>query len=218
MPILSKYQFGNQGTVIAVQVENELDFYDCGQVNSYISTLRDYTLEAGIKVPVITCAGQCDIERSGGFADGVTPAVNLYPGDREKSFEDKVNLYVEAFRSRDIPLCITETNRSHFILRRELIAGAKMMSAYNQVGGTNFGFTTSVNNWGKPLTYLTHDYDFAGMINAQGEYLPEYNEALLLGGIIKSFEKGIGQGKSVTDTNLCIQGDCMLSNSIKRIF
>ena len=41
LPILSRFQLGAAGTVIAVQLENELDFYDCADPRGYIEVLRD---------------------------------------------------------------------------------------------------------------------------------------------------------------------------------
>jgi beta-galactosidase len=214
MPIIATYQIGKQGTVIAVQIENELDFYDCKQVDLYISALRDYAIDLGIQVPIVVCAGQCDIERAGGLVKGVVPTINLYPDMREKTLEDKVNHYMETFREMNLPLCITETSTSHFILRRELIAGAKFIAPYNQVSGTDFGFTTSVNNWGSPMTYMTHDYNLNGMINPQGELLKEYDEAYLFSGLIQCFENEISTSRSIKDVELITKADCKLSSGI----
>lgn len=216
MPIIANYQLGKQGTVIAVQIENELDFYDCKQVEPYIQTLRNYAIELGINVPIVVCAGQCDIKGAGGLVDGVIPTINLYPEMSEISLEDKINHYLETFREMDLPLCITETSTLHFILRRELIAGAKFIAPYNQVSGTDFGFTTSVNNWGSPMTYMTHDYQLNGMINPQGEVSKEYDEAYLFSGLIKCFEEEISTSVSQMEQELNISADCKLSSGIHR--
>lgn len=215
LPILSKYQIGKEGTIIAMQLENELDFYDCNQVEPYISFLKSYARASGMEVPLLVCAGQCDIKSAGGLIEGVMPAINLYPGIGDKYFEDKVKHYVDTFKEMNLPLCITETHQLHFILRRELIAGAKLIAAYNQVSGTDFGFTTSVNNWGSPLTYMTHDYHFNGMINPQGECLAEYEEALLFCGVVKTFEAGISKGNTQKEEILNISGECVLSSGIE---
>ena len=216
MPIIVKYQLGKPGTVIAVQIENELDFYDCKQVESYIARLRDDALAMGVQVPIVVCAGQCDVERAGGLVKGVLPTINLYPEPREKTLEDKINHYVEVFYEQNFPFCISDTSQAHFILRRELIAGAKFIAPYNQVSGTDFGFTTAVNNWGQPISYMTHDYDLKGMINPQGECLSEYEEAYLFSGLIQCFEAGLSGGRSGLEEELDITGDCQLSNGINR--
>jgi beta-galactosidase len=216
MPLIVKYQLGKQGTVIAVQIENELDFYDCRQTELYIGKLRDYALEAGVIVPLVVCAGQCDVVRAGGLVEGVIPTLNFYPELTEKTLEDRIHHYVETFREQDLPFCITETSPSHVILRREFGAGAKFIAPYNQVSGTNFGFTPSVNNWGFPLAFLPHDYNLKGMVNPQGECTSEYGEAFLFSGLLKSFEDALGTSSSRTEKELQITGECMLSSGIHR--
>jgi beta-galactosidase len=214
IPQIANYQLGKQGTVIAVQLENELDFYDCKQYEPYIVALRDYAMEAGIEVPVFACAGQCDILRAGGLVEGVLPTINLYPEAKEKEVEKRIRHYVENFRERNLPLCITETGSRHFILRRELLSGAKLIAPYNQVGGTNFGFTTAVNNWGKPLSYLPHDYDLGGMISPRGELTEEYKEAFLFTGLVHSLDEEIALSWPEEEKELQVTTECKLSGSI----
>ncbi|MDF2486446.1 MAG: hypothetical protein K0R46_2614, partial [Herbinix sp.] len=214
LPIIADYQLGKQGTVIAVQLENELDFYDCKQVEPYIATLRSYAERAGIEVPVFACAGQCDVLRAGGLVEGVLPTINLYPEVKEKELEDRIRHYVETFREQNLPVCITETSSKHVILRRELLSGAKLIAPYNQVGGTNFGFTTAVNNWGKPLSYLPHDYDLGGMIGPRGEVNDEYKEAFLFTGLVHSLSEEIALSWPEEEKELQFTAECRLSNSI----
>lgn len=214
IPIIADYQLGKQGTVIAVQLENELDFYDCKQYELYIAALRDFAVEAGIEVPVFACAGQCDTRRAGGLVEGVLPTINLYPEAKEREVEKRIRHYVKTFRERNLPLCITETGSRHFILRRELISGAKLIAPYNQVGGTNFGFTTAVNNWGKPLSYLPHDYDLGGMISPRGELTDEYKEAVLFTGLVHSLGEEIALSWPEEEEELQVLANCRLSGSI----
>ncbi len=216
IPKIADYQLGKQGTVIAVQLENELDFYDCRQYELYIATLRDYAISGGIEVPVFACAGQCDIERAGGLVEGVLPTINLYPEITESEVEQRIRHYVEAFRGRNLPVCVTETGSRHFILRRELISGAKLIAPYNQVSGTNFGFTTAVNNWGRPLSYLPHDYNLGGMINPQGELTTEYGEALLFTGLVHSLGDEIACSWPEEEEELQVLADCRLSGSVRQ--
>lgn len=217
IPMIAKYQIGKQGTVIAVQIENELDFYDCKQVELYIATLQSFAVKGGIEVPIFACAGQCDINRAGGLVEGILPTINLYPEVRERELETRIRHYVETFRENDLPVCITETGSKHVILRRELMSGAKLIAPYNQVCGTDFGFTTAVNNWGKPLSYLSHDYNLGGMIDPRGELNDEYNEALLLTGLLHSLEEEIALGWSEEERKLHIWGEGKLSHSIRQI-
>lgn len=216
MPSIVKYQLGKQGTVIAVQIENELDFYDCRQTEAYIETLRDYALEEGVIVPLVVCSGQCDVVRAGGLVEGVIPTMNFYPELTDRSLEDRIHHYVETFCEQDLPFCITETSPFHVILRREFGAGAKFIAPYNQVSGTNFGFTPSVNNWGFPLAFMPHDYNLKGMINPQGECTPEYGEALLFSGLIRSLEETLATAVSKQEKELKITGECILTSGIHR--
>ena len=69
---------------------------------------------------------------------------------------------------------VTETSREHHLLRRMMLNGVKLLGPFNQVGGTCFGFTNAINNWGRPLSFLTSDYNFGGLINGQGEVSEEF--------------------------------------------
>jgi beta-galactosidase len=193
LPILQKYEHGQGGSIIAVQLENELDFYPCSDPNGYISALKDLAIQHGIKVPLIACAGQGGLFQASGFAEGVVPTCNFYPNDRDPSFEEKVLFYREELARRGYPLLVTETNRSHFLLRRLLSAGAKLLGPYLQASGTNFGFTNAANNWGNPLSFLTSDYDFHGMITPEGHIREEAYEGRLLHHVIQTYGSSLAE-------------------------
>ncbi|WNR46939.1 beta-galactosidase [Paenibacillus roseipurpureus] len=196
LPILQQYQHGQGGSIIAVQLENELDFYPCEDPHGYISALRDLALQHGILVPLIACAGQGGLFQASGFAEGVVPTCNFYPNDRDPSFEEKVHYYKEELSRRGFPLLVTETNRSHFLLRRLLSAGAKLLGPYLQASGTNFGFTNVANNWGNPLSFLTSDYDFHGMITPEGHIREEAYEGRLLHHILQTYGASLAEATS----------------------
>lgn len=193
LPILKQYEQGQGGSIIAVQLENELDFYPCEDPEGYISALRDLATGHGIQVPLIACAGQGGLFQASGFAEGVVPTCNFYPNDRDPSFEDRVHNYREELASRGYPLLVTETNRSHFLLRRLLSAGAKLLGPYLQASGTNFGFTNAANNWGDPLSFLTSDYDFHGMITPEGHIREEAYEGRLLHRVIQTYATSLAE-------------------------
>lgn len=195
MPILRDHELGRQGTVIAVQLENELDFFGCDDPRGYMSALRDMALGHGIAVPLVACAGQGNLFRATGHAERVMPTCNFYPDDRDPEFEEKVLHYHRRLAELGYPLSVTETNRAHFLLRRLLAAGSKLIGPYLQVSGTNFGFTNAVNNWGDPLAFLTTDYDFHGMIASTGETREEYDEGRLLAGIVRTFGAALALAK-----------------------
>jgi beta-galactosidase len=193
LPILQQYEQGQGGSIIAVQLENELDFYPCEDPNGYISALRDLAYQHGISVPLLACAGQGGLLQATGFAEGVVPTCNFYPNDRDPSFEERVHYYREELASRGYPLLVTETNRSHFLLRRLLSSGAKLLGPYLQASGTNFGFTNAANNWGDPLSFLTSDYDFHGMITPEGHIRQEAYEGRLLHHVIQTYGASLAE-------------------------
>lgn len=193
IPIIAKHQIDNGGTVITLQVENELDFYKCKEPNRYISALRDMARRYGITVPIFACAGQFDIERATGYAEQVIPTINVYPDLHTPKLEERTIKFYRYMTELDYPLMVTETNRSHQLLRRLLLNGTKLLGPFNQVGGTCFGFTNAINNWGRPLTFLASDYNFGGFINGQGEVSQEFYQARLLANYINLFGEKLGR-------------------------
>lgn len=209
LPLLKQYQAGEGGTVIGVQLDNELDFYDCHDPKGYISALRDMALSHGITVPLFACAGQGGILQASGLAENVVPTCNFYPDNRELDFEQKVLHYNGTLAGLGYPLLVTETNRAHYLLRRLLSCGAKLLGPYLQVSGTDFGFTNATNNWGKPLAFMTSDYDFGGMISPEGHIREEAYEGRLLSRLITAYgaplaEAAAGNGLS---TEWALAGD-----------
>ncbi|MDQ0113880.1 beta-galactosidase [Paenibacillus harenae] len=187
LPLLKAYQAGEGGTVIAVQLDNELDFYDCSDPAGYMTALRDMALAHDIAVPIFACAGQGGLLQASGLVDGVVPTCNFYPDNRDPEFESKVLHYRGLLADRGYPLLVTETNRAHYLLRRLLGCGAKLLGPYLQVSGTDFGFTNATNNWGKPLAFMTSDYDFGGMISPEGHIRQEAYEGRLLGRLLEAY-------------------------------
>ncbi len=193
LPILHRQQVSEGGSVICIQLENELDFYGCKDPHGYIAALRDMTLKHRIEVPLIACAGQGGLYEASGFAEGVVPTCNFYPNDTDPEFEEKVLQYTQLLGERNLPLMVTETNRSHFLLRRLLSVGAKLLGPYLQVSGTDFGFTNGTNNWGEPLAFMTSDYDFGGMISPEGQLRPEVYEGRLLNRLIQAYSSSLAE-------------------------
>ncbi|MBB3110283.1 beta-galactosidase [Paenibacillus phyllosphaerae] len=205
LPILKAYEVGAGGTVICVQLDNELDFFACDDPEGYIGALRDMAIAGSLTIPLIACAGQGGLFEASGLADGVIPTCNFYPNDRDPEFEHKVREYRDRLANQDYPLMVTETNRSHYLLRRLLSAGAKLLGPYLQVSGTDFGFTNATNNWGKPLAFLTSDYDFHGMISPEGHVRKEAYEGRLLSRIIDTYGRAIAEAAPVTDDTWSLQ-------------
>ncbi|MBM7568246.1 beta-galactosidase [Paenibacillus sacheonensis] len=196
IPMLANYELSRGGTVICVQLENELDFYDCPDPAAYIAGLRDMALGGGIEVPLIACAGQGGLYEASGLVEGVVPTCNFYPNDRDPAFEAKAASYGQRLAGMNVPLMVTETNRSHFLLRRLLSCGAKLIGPYLQVSGTNFGFTNGTNNWGDPLAFMTSDYDFHGMISPEGHVRKEAYEGRLMRRVITVYGTALAEAES----------------------
>lgn len=175
---------GTGGTVVLVQAENELDFFDCHDRTGYVGALRDLLVGHGISVPVVACSGQGDLHGATGDAQGVAPACNFYPDDTSPAVESEVLRYTAELAARGLPLLVTETNRLHTTLRRLLVSGARLLAPYLQASGYNFGATPSVGNWGDPGSFMAHDYDFAGYVTPEGTERHGFLEAQLLARVV----------------------------------
>lgn len=194
------FEYGKGGTVIGVQLDNELDFFDCPDPEGYISALKEIALECGIGVPFVACAGQYGIVKSGGTVEGVQKTLNCYPDSADVTFDRELRNYALLLQKENTPLFVTETNRDHFILRRELSCGSKLLGAYNQVAGVNFDFNEAVNNWGSPLSFLAAEYDFWSMIDAAGNYSGEANEAYLFTRVLNALGERLGGALALQET------------------
>lgn len=186
LPLLAAREHGRGGAVVAVQLENELDFFDCEDRAGYVGRLRDLALRHGIGVPLVACAGQGDLTGATGDVDGVAPAFNFYPDDRSAFVEPEVRRYADLVAGRGLPLLVTETNRLHATLRRLVVSGAKVVAPYLQASGYDFGWTPSVGNWGDPGGFMSHDYDFGGYLDPVGAARPEHAEARVLSAVLRT--------------------------------
>ncbi|MEL7978008.1 beta-galactosidase [Isoptericola sp. F-RaC21] len=186
LPVLAARQHGRGGSVVAVQLENELDFFDCEDRAGYVGALADLARAHGITVPLVACAGQGDLVGATGGAEGVAPAFNFYPDDRSPHVEAEVRRYADLVAERGLPLLVTETNRRHVTLRRLLVSGATLLAPYLQASGVDLGYTPSVGNWGDPGSFMTHDYDFGGFLSPTGVARPEVAEARVLAAVVRT--------------------------------
>ena len=211
LPIIVGFQIDQGGTVIMVQIENELDFYDCHDRPAMMSALRDMALANGITVPLIACAGEGDLPGATGSVDGVVPACNVYFDERDPQIEERVRHYTNLMHGQGYPLGIIETNRSHADLRRLVISGAKLVGPYLQTGGTDFGFTTGITNWGEPLAFMTSHYDFGGMLSPGGFVRPEGFEARLFTRMLEALGSAAALSTPVGEPPVCVTGDVVPS-------
>lgn len=194
LPLVAERQSHRGGSVVAVQLENELDFFDCADREGYLGALRDMAEEHGIEVPLLACAGQGDLAGAGGDVDRVVPTCNFYPADTSVELERDLLAYDATLRKRGLPLLVTETNRAHLTLRRMLACGARLLAPYLQTSGWNFGLTPSIGNWGDPGSLMSHGYHFAGYLDPTGVPRPEYDEAQILSRVIATFGEALAAG------------------------
>ncbi len=190
---IDPFTYGKGGTVILLQLENELDFFDCPDPKEYISRLylaaRGYCAD----IPRFCCAGQYDIRRAGAYArKEIEGTLNCYPDSLDPTFDAELQGYAFRFGEMGKPLLVSETNRDHFLLRRELSCGAKLLGAYNQVAGNNFDHFQAINNWGAPDSFITSVYDFESMIDAAGNYRGEAEEAVLFSALLRATRGAFG--------------------------
>ena len=220
LPRIAEYQIDRGGTVVLVQLENELDFYDCQNPRAYMSALRDLAQEMDITVPLTGCAGQSNVEGATGWADGINISFNFYGDPCDVTYGEKFHYYTRCMRDVNRPLMITETNCDHLLLRRELAAGAKLLGPYNQVGGTNFGLTGSINNWGereRPISFITTYYSMDNMVGPAGELNRQYFEGRRFAGLINTFGASLGGAESVENKALSIACDFVTNSTFYRL-
>ena len=219
LPRIARHTLPNGGTVLLVQLENELDFFDCPDPKRYLEHLAATARRHGINVPFIACAGQWDVAGACGWAEDVAPAFNVYSDDLDPWVEEKCLRASSAMRIRGLPLLITETNRTHAYLKRELCCGARLLSPYNQTAGTNMDLYHGVNNWGPaetPFSFAATDYDFQSMITAEGRLRGEALHGRLLGALLRSFPS-LGGGHPCPADAPAVEADfplprCVLHN------
>ncbi|MFC0672677.1 beta-galactosidase [Brachybacterium hainanense] len=197
LPVLAAAQTTRGGPVALVQIENELDFFDCPDPTAYQEHLAASAREHGIEVPIIACAGQGDLSGAGGDVPGVVPTMNLYPSDASTAFDEEARAGYEELAARGLPLLVTETNRLHRTLRREILAGARLVAPYLQTSGFNHLLLPSAGNWGDPGNLMTHDYDFGGYMSPDGRRRPEYDEAVRLARTLEAWGERLATARPV---------------------
>ena len=203
---IAPYTYPKGGSVILLQIENELDFFDCPNPEAYVAKLTEIAKKTIKDIPHFCCAGQYDVFRAGGLVEGVEATLNCYPDSLDSSFDSELHGYGLRFMDRNKPLMVSETNRDHFLLRRELSCGAKLLGAYNQVAGVNTEYYQAVNNWGKPDAMLATLYDFWSMVDVIGNFRPEAEEAVLMSAFLRAVGEPIA--KALPSKNVIVPDAC----------
>lgn len=217
-PILREEQLDAGGPVLAVQIDNELDFYPCTDPKGYLSFLKERALAHGITVPLLACSGEDGVSAATGDLEGVVPTANIYSRYRAPGLEERARRVRELLEERNAPLTITETDRNHFTLRRLLSAGARFLGPYLQASGHHTGYWAGQNNWGKPSTFLQTDYDFGGMIGTDGELRDEYYDGRVFAGMIAALEPELTTSKAgVSPVEVVEPGEGESAQNLRRL-
>lgn len=208
-PILHRYQYTEEGSVILIQIENELDIYHCREPKLYLEALYDMAKPYDFAVPFVVCtSSQLDVDYCGGTASGVHPAFNIYSSPTHVALEEKMEQIRTELEKSGEAFLTTETMRQHAFLRREMIGGIRLLSPYCQTASANYDCYTGISTWGndreRPISYMTNDYDHGAMIKADGSVTEEYLEARLLGNLILALGEHLAAGRP------CKEGDWKL--------
>lgn len=217
LPVLSKYQIGQQGTIICMQIENELDFYRCTSPVSYMEKLKKMAEEFGMTVPLFYCCGQNDLLRGGGLTPDLYTAYNVYSDGKNPDLEERAIHLYHAVQERSMPFLVTETNREHSYLKRLLACGAKLLSPYNQTAGSTMDFYNGITNWGteeNPVALMASDYDFRSMIGSAGECNEQIYQARLLAGLIRSLGESLATAKPGFHSELSVQSEGQINRKV----
>ena len=198
-PILHQYQYTQEGSVILVQIENELDIYYCQEPKLYLHALRQMTEAYGLTIPFVVCtSSQLDVDYSGGTAQGSHPAFNIYSTPDHVALEEKMERIRTELEKAGEAFLTTETMRQHAFLKRELLGGIRLLSPYCQTASANYDCYTGISTWGndreRPVSYMTNDYDHGAMIKADGNVTEEYLSARLLGNMIAALGEELAAG------------------------
>jgi len=165
----------DDGPIIGVQVENELDFYPCVEPQQYIEALTSMLRDEGIKVPITACLGNGDYLRATGGSEMVIPMVNIYPhGEPKEEYDQVLESYVKFAHRHHVDPMIMETSRDTTFLARLVSVGFRVISPYLMASGVNMDAWNGLNNWGDTPTFVTTDMDFGGMIAADGGLRESY--------------------------------------------
>lgn len=199
IPVIAQHQVGQGGSVVALQLENELDFFACQDPKGYMDKLIAHAKALGITVPITACSGECDVQGACGWSQEAHPTFNAYSAFDYPMLEQQLGHMRGLAARADTPLMITETDREHDKMKRELVSGARLIAPYNQVGGTDVDMTNGVSNWSgdyrRPYAYMATDYDFNSAITVDGRFRPDALKGRLLGSLLATFGELLAEGE-----------------------
>ena len=179
-PVITPLQIDQGGPVILMQVENEYGYY--GDDTAYLETMRDYMVQRGVTVPLVTSDGPMDESLSCGHLEGALPTGNF--GSRTKERFEVLKRYTDGG-----PLMCTEFwvgwfdhwgNGGH--MRGNLEESVQDLddmlelghvNIYMFEGGTNFGFMNGSNYYDE-LTPDVTSYDYDAVLTEDGQITEKY--------------------------------------------
>ena len=185
-PIIAKYQIGQGGTVILVQMENEYGHGGEHQEADYIYHLRDRMRSYGVTVPMINCDSFIVFDRLKPTKwEDINLCVNvggdgLRVLDRARKISPKAPLVVTEYWVT--PFDYWGKPEPEITDDKQSLSGALEMAAGGAGGITLFVFTggSSFAYWnGRSIcsfeNYLTTHYGGGAPIQDDGRFTPKYN-------------------------------------------
>lgn len=187
VPVLLPHLSSRGGCVLAVQVENELDFFPCENPRAYMDALFWMMRRLGVDVPITACIGQGDLDGATGRSEHLLPMFNFYPQHpADPALATAYNPILRDLEAQDIAPLTMETNRDTLTLSRLVASGVQGIAPYLMVSGIHRGPWQAINNWRAKPSYLATDYDFGGMVTADGRLRATFYENRLLTQLVYS--------------------------------
>ena len=156
------------GAVIMVQLENELDFFDCaGPHGLHHRPARPCRRRTASPCRSSPAPGRATCQAPTGDVEGVVPACNFYPDDSSPDIEAEVRRYARAGGPRAAAAGHRDQPAAPDAARGcwPAAPAARAVPAVAPAGTS--GYTPSVGNWGDPGNFMTHGYDFGGYVSAE---------------------------------------------------
>lgn len=179
---IDSLQYSKGGNIIAMQVENEYGSY--GNDREYLRFIKNLMLECGVCEMLFTSDGAEDEMLSGGGLEDIVKVANFGSraneafGTLKKYQSDKPSMCGEFWNgwfdgwgeeyhhTRPSGEVVDEMNK--------MLACNASFNFYTFHGGTNFGFTSGANFYGKFQPDVT-SYDDDALINEWGGYTEKYH-------------------------------------------
>ena len=194
--IIAPLQITQGGPVILMQVENEYGYY--GDDSAYMDTIKNFMLENGCEVPLVTSDGPWGEAFAHGKAEGALQTGNF-------GSKGKIQFRIMKEKIGRKPLMCMEFWVGWFDywggehhtgdLKEHLqdlddILSEGHVNIYMFEGGTNFGFMNGANYYEKLEPDVT-SYDYDALLTEDGQITPKYT----------AFREIIGKYASVQKIN-----------------